>query len=570
MNAMIRRVFALFVILSLLIPMGASASVVTGDGHVINHPELLEEFDFPENWSENALRFCVGNEILKGKTDGLAPQDHTTRAETAAILVRLLGVSARSGDLSRFVDVSADSWYYPEVAAAVEHGILTGTSSNTMEPNASVTREQVFTMISRAFGLYAKDPEGWNGFSDSDACSGYSKNAISALCERGIVSGYPDGTLRPKALITRAELAQLIYALFTCICDEPAHLPASGRVLYRGTGPIPENYTLDGSLTVAGEGDAMELAGVNIQGALTIRRRPGSSVALTNCQTEELILSGKNLTVNLIGSVDRCVVNGDNMTLTGSGSVDRVLMIGSDCDIQILVERVLQPGELDPADALEIVETLVVWDTVTEDTYLYSSSDLTGRIVALPAGTKLDHYYYREGNRGASVYTENGRFGWVDINCISIPEEYEIHEPYSQEIMEAFVNEKGYTSSTRYLIWVSLKTQTVNVFEGSKGEWHLIRSMPCASGKNSTPTARGEFAIKNKVWEWDFGSYKVRNVTVFYGGYAFHSRIYNRSYSVMLDDAIGYPASDGCLRMLDEDCRYIIDEMPYNTRVVVY
>jgi hypothetical protein len=57
---------------------------------------------------------------------------------------------------------------------------------------------------------------------------------------------------------------------------------------------------------------------------------------------------------------------------------------------------------------------------------------------------------------------------------------------------------------------------------------------------------------------------------VFYGGYAFHSRIYNRSYSTMLDDAIGYPASDGCLRMLDEDCRYIIDEMPYNTRVVVY
>ena len=82
--------------------------------------------------------------------------------------------------------------------------------------------------------------------------------------------------------------------------------------------------------------------------------------------------------------------------------------------------------------------------------------------------------------------------------------------------------------------------------------------------------SRGEFAIKNKVWEWDFGSYKVRYVTVFYGGYAFHSRIYNRSYSVMLDDAIGYPASDGCLRMLDEDCRYIIDEMPYNTRVVVY
>ena len=159
----------------------------------------------------------------------------------------------------------------------------------------------------------------------------------------------------------------------------------------------------------------------------------------------------------------------------------------------------------------------------------------------------------------------------MDINCITIPTETDIdEEPYTDEVMEAFVNQKGYSSSTKYLVWVSLKTQTVNVFTGGKGNWTLTKSMPCASGKNSTPTVTGEFTVKSHAWEWNFGTYKVRYVTVFYEGYAFHSRIYKTDYSSLLDDTIGTPASDGCLRMLDDDCYYIFDQIPTGTRVVVY
>ena len=55
-----------------------------------------------------------------------------------------------------------------------------------------------------------------------------------------------------------------------------------------------------------------------------------------------------------------------------------------------------------------------------------------------------------------------------------------------------------------------------------------------------------------------------------YEGYAFHSRVYSPDYSTLLDDAISYPASDGCLRMLDEDCKFIMEKIPMRTRVVVY
>lgn len=567
MKSGITRILAVILLLRMLIP-GALAAQTTADGHIIAHPEWLEAYEFPNDWSADALRFCVGNGILKGRADGLAAGENTTRAETAAVLVRMLGAATEDPDLTGFTDAYPDAWYYPELAAAVEQGILYGTSTATLEPNAPVTREQAFVMIARAFGLYPADKYLWKHFSDGEDCAVYAREAVSALQERGILSGYPDGTIRPQRLITRAELAQLLYGLFTCICDAPQDLPNSGQILYRGSAPIPAGYTLEGSLTI-GCGLAQPLAELTIRDSLILR--PASTIVLENTTAAMVVCASSGMTLNLTGTLDCCVLQSDNVTLTGTGSVKNLILNAADAVIGIPYETLTDRTKPDPADALKIVDTLTVWDTVTCDTALYSGQNLTGWIRSLSAGTKLRHYYYREGNAAASVYTEDGRFGWVNIDHISIPtEQLKIDEPYPEEIMEAFVNQKGYDSSTDYMIWVSLKTQTVNVFEGGQGSWQLIRTMPCASGKNSTPTARGEFAIKNKLWEWDFGTYKVRYVTVFYGGYAFHSRIYDRSYSEMLDDAIGHPASDGCLRMLDEDCRYIMEQMPYGTRVVVY
>ena len=571
MKSPILRIFSLILVLCLLTVPTVYAAEVTEDGHVIQQPERLEAFVFPDDWTAAPLQFCVGNGILNGRKEGLAGGENITRAETAAILVRMLGGECVSPDLSQYLDAEPTAWYYAEVAAAVELGIMKGVSDDRLAPNDPITREQAFTLLCRAFGIQAEDRFCWKQFADGNAAAEYAQNAISALAELHIVTGYPDGTVRPDRYITRAELAKLLYQMFTCICDDTSQLPASGKVLYRGKEPIPEGFSLVGNLTVFSDSqDCLTMTDMEIHGKLTLCVPNGGNVMLNDCNVASLSCAGENMILTLNGRVDRLEINAEGITVNGSGTVGELILNSKGSAVLVSCDQVTDRTEFDPADALKIVETLIVWDTVTKDTALYSSSDLTGYRMDLPAGTKLDHYYYREGNRAASVYTENGKFGWVDINCISIPTTYEIREPYSQEIMEAFVNQKGYTSSTDYLIWVSLKTQTVNVFQGKTGEWKLIRSMPCASGKNSTPTARGEFAIKEKLWEWDFGSYKVKNVTVFYGGYAFHSRIYNRSYTTMLDDAIGHPASDGCLRMLDEDCRYIVDEMPYNTRVVVY
>jgi len=616
-----RRYLSILLALCMILafsPVQAAASEV---GHVIHNPELLETVEFPGHWSRDALVFCVGNGILQGRDNGLAHEANTSRAETAAMLVRLLGGKDISADLSGFTDTDPKAWYYGEVSSAVALGILNGTSETTLAPNDPVTREQVFAMFCRAFGLYPEDARRWSGYTDGERISPYARYAISALAERGCIKGYPDGTILPDQPITRGELAQLIYGLFTHICDSPDQLPEKGWVLYRGAEPIPEGYCLDGRLFLGcGLPGEVVFRNVQISDTLFLHPAPGCKVSLTGSNVAALAVAGdsevtsdaavKKLFVNgfgsriclnagqvwigvdctLTGSYDQVCCTGDAVLIKMDGYVEQLEIRGNGVSVDGagFVEQADVYGmysklgvscaqqndysySYDYDNALNIVESVEVWDTVTRDTYLYSGSGLYGAIRFLPAGTKLRHYYLHDGASAASVYTADGQFGYVSANCIQIPRELDVSKTdYSQATMEGFVDQMGYSSFSKYLIWVSLKTQTVNLFSGSKGNWDLVRSMPCASGKPATPTVKGTFKVQYRYNQWVFDGYKVRYVTGFYEGYAFHSRSYNNSFTMLLDPTIGEPASHGCLRMLDEDCKYIYDNIPYGTTVVVY
>ncbi len=145
---------------------------------------------------------------------------------------------------------------------------------------------------------------------------------------------------------------------------------------------------------------------------------------------------------------------------------------------------------------------------------------------------------------------------------------------YKPEIKTAWVNLKGYKSNTKYLVWVNLTYQRVNIFEGSQGKWKLIRTCLCGSGTNATPTIRGVFTTSYKQSAWNYGSYYCGPVVRFYGssGYAFHSRLQywpmnsNRYY----DARIGFPISHGCLRMYNDDIWWMYNNIPNGTTVVVY
>lgn len=142
------------------------------------------------------------------------------------------------------------------------------------------------------------------------------------------------------------------------------------------------------------------------------------------------------------------------------------------------------------------------------------------------------------------------------------------NDNYSEKIT-TFINNNNYSSSTSYLIYVDLKNYKTNIFKGATGNYKLLQSYLCAIGKPSTPTPTGTFktGIKGLYFGVEKG-YKCWYYTQFYRNYLFHSIIYNLDGSVK-DGRLGMKISNGCVRLPKIHAKWIFDNIPPNTTVII-
>jgi lipoprotein-anchoring transpeptidase ErfK/SrfK len=132
-----------------------------------------------------------------------------------------------------------------------------------------------------------------------------------------------------------------------------------------------------------------------------------------------------------------------------------------------------------------------------------------------------------------------------------------------------YVNTNNISSATNYLIWVNLKSFKVNIYKGSVSKWNLIHSYICTIGKPSTPTPKGTFIVGIKGLYFGVNKgYKCWYFTQFKGNYLFHSIIYNLDGSVR-DGRLGMKLSDGCIRLAKENAKWIYDNVPKGTKVII-
>jgi hypothetical protein len=146
---------------------------------------------------------------LVGSGGRIRPDAPITRAEVAAVFFRLLTDETRASYLTSendFSDVKAGSWYNTAVSTLADMGILKGYPDGTFRPDAPVTRAE-FAAVAARFD--STDITGQTA-SFSDTASSWAKSAIARTAVLGWVKGYPDGTFRPDEAITRAEAATLI------------------------------------------------------------------------------------------------------------------------------------------------------------------------------------------------------------------------------------------------------------------------------------------------------------------------------------------------------------------------
>lgn len=150
---------------------------------------------------------------------------------------------------------------------------------------------------------------------------------------------------------------------------------------------------------------------------------------------------------------------------------------------------------------------------------------------------------------------------------------YATDNDYQSYEKEVFVNAKGYSSNSEYLVWINRGMQHVNVFTGSKGNWTLHKSFLVGTGASESQTPTGITTISYKLAAgWTTSTYTVKPVVGFYPGtgYAFHSRLFYPNTTTLMDGSIGYPISHGCVRMYDADVQWIYDTVPIGSTVVIF
>ncbi|MCC8048492.1 MAG: S-layer homology domain-containing protein, partial [Oscillospiraceae bacterium] len=108
----------------------------------------------------------------------------------------------------QFTDVDVSAWYSEYIDYVVENGLMNGTGAETFEPEATTTRGMIVTILYRLVG----EPEASGEYSFDDVAAGaWYADAVAWAAENGIVGGYGDGSFGSEDVITREQLATILY-----------------------------------------------------------------------------------------------------------------------------------------------------------------------------------------------------------------------------------------------------------------------------------------------------------------------------------------------------------------------
>ncbi|WP_063870733.1 glycoside hydrolase [Paenibacillus sp. Root444D2] len=169
------------------------------------------------SWAKNAIEVMASNGVIQGTSDDIfKPGEDITRADFVQLLVRTLGLTAKTDD--QFADVSSDTYYAEAIAIALKLGIATGVGGNQFSPDSMITRQDIMVLIERALKeakkeIAAGSEDNLSGFADRSEVASYAKQSVSTLIRNGIINGDGSG-INPLGNATRAETTVLMYRIY--------------------------------------------------------------------------------------------------------------------------------------------------------------------------------------------------------------------------------------------------------------------------------------------------------------------------------------------------------------------
>ncbi|HEX8599846.1 MAG TPA: S-layer homology domain-containing protein [Chloroflexia bacterium] len=167
--------------------------------------------DVPEGmWAYGYITELACTGAVSGYRDGtFRPQNPTTRAQLVKMVVLLEGVALLSPAVPTFTDMPSSHAFYRYVETAASLGLIGGYEDGSFKPDAHVSRAQVAKIVVKARGWDLLLPAATASLCDVPA-SHWAYSYIQVAIAHGIFTGYGDGCFRPDDFATRAQLAKVL------------------------------------------------------------------------------------------------------------------------------------------------------------------------------------------------------------------------------------------------------------------------------------------------------------------------------------------------------------------------
>lgn len=128
---------------------------------------------------------------------------------------------------------------------------------------------------------------------------------------------------------------------------------------------------------------------------------------------------------------------------------------------------------------------------------------------------------------------------------------------------------QSYYSSTNWLMLTDTSGCRTAIYYGRHGAWRPVKEWICSPGAPATPTVTGEFTVTGKGYSFGNG-FTCYYYTQFYGDYLYHSVLYYQNSFRVMDGRLGMHLSHGCVRLDIDNAKWIYDNIPYGTKVVIW
>ena len=160
----------------------------------------------------NAIDFMVENGYMKGTSETtFAPYANMTRGQIVETLYRISGEDASNGSVD-YTDVNPDAYYYDALVWATENHIVSGFRDGTFRAYQQISRQDLAVFLYR-FNNVQEDADDsvLDSFADQNRVSAYAREPMAWAVANGLISGFSETQLAPRAAATRGQAAAILY-----------------------------------------------------------------------------------------------------------------------------------------------------------------------------------------------------------------------------------------------------------------------------------------------------------------------------------------------------------------------